>query len=176
MRSRKRWLVGGALSLGLLAGSVGIAVATDGDEDDSAEQLPAGESRDEAEAAALGATGGGTVTSVETGDEGAAFGVEVTGGSGGEVEVALDGAFAVIGTEQDNAESDAADSDDLPPGADRDRAVEAALASTGGGTVTDVEAGDDGATYGVEILRDDGTEVEVQIDGSFTVTGSEVDD
>ena len=175
MRSRKRWLVGGLLSLGLLAATVGMAIATDED-DDSADQVPAGESRDQAEAAALGATGGGTITSVESGDEGAAFGVEVAGGAGGEVEVALDGSYGVIGTEQDDAGSDAADSDDLAPGADRDRAVEAALASTGGGTVTDVEVGDEGATYGVEILREDGTEVEVQIDGSFAVTGSEVDD
>ena len=171
---RRRWLLGGALSLGLLAGSVGVVIATDGDEDDAADQVPAGSDRDQAAAAGIDAAGGGTVTSVETGDEGGAYGVEVQR-TGGEVEVTLDQSFGVLGTESDSSDNGEG-SDELPPGADYDRAVEAALASTAGGTVTDVETGDDGAAYGVEVLRDDGTEVEVQIDASFTVTGSEDDD
>ena len=131
---------------------------------------PAGSERDQAAAAGIDAAGGGTVTSVETGDEGGAYGVEVQG-TAGEVEVTLDQAFGVLGTESDSSDNGGG-SDELPPGTDYDRAVEAALASTGGGTVTDVERGDDGAVYGVEVLREDGTAVEVQID-SFTVTGSE---
>jgi uncharacterized membrane protein YkoI len=173
---RRRWLLGGALSLGLVAGSVGAVIATDGDEDDAADRVPAGSDRDAAAAAGLEAAGGGTVTSVETGDEGGAYGVEVSG-TAGEVEVTLDQAFAVLGTESDSSsDGDGSGSDDLPPGADHDRAVEAALALTGGGTVTDVETGDDGAAFGVEVLKADGTEVEVQIDASFNATGEEVDD
>ncbi len=57
-----------------------------------------------------------------------------------------------------------------------DRAVAAALAHTGGGTVTETEVGDDGAAYEVEIRLDDGSQVEVQLDESFAVIGSEPDD
>ncbi len=46
----------------------------------------------------------------------------------------------------------------------------------GGGTVVETEAGDDGAAYGVEIRLADGSMVEVQLDESFAVTGSEGDD
>jgi uncharacterized membrane protein YkoI len=68
------------------------------------------------------------------------------------------------------------DSDAPLVGSDRERAAHAALTYVGGGTVTEVEAGDDGAAYGVEIRRDDGSQVEVQLDASFTVTGTEEDD
>lgn len=67
--------------------------------------------------------------------------------------------------------------DDAPlTGTDLERATQAALAHTGGGTVIETEIGDDGAAYGVEIRRDDGTVVEVQLDASFNVTGGEADD
>jgi hypothetical protein len=56
------------------------------------------------------------------------------------------------------------------------KAVEAALAHVGGGTVVETEAVDDGAAYGVEIRLADGRVVEVQLDESFAVTGSEGDD
>jgi hypothetical protein len=58
----------------------------------------------------------------------------------------------------------------------RAKAVEAALAEVGGGTVVETEAGDDGAAYGVEIRRADGSVVEVSLDKSFAVIGSEGDD
>jgi Peptidase propeptide and YPEB domain len=57
-----------------------------------------------------------------------------------------------------------------------ERATAAALAHTGGGTVTETEAGDDGATYGVEVLLKDGSQVEVNLDESFQVVGQERDD
>jgi uncharacterized membrane protein YkoI len=67
--------------------------------------------------------------------------------------------------------------DDQPvTGATRDAAVAAALEHTGGGTVLEVEAGDDGAAYGVEVRRDDGSVVEVRLDQDLTVTGSRADD
>jgi hypothetical protein len=56
------------------------------------------------------------------------------------------------------------------------KAVESALAYVGGGTVVESEAGDDGAAYGVEIRRADGSVVEVALDSSFSVVGSEGDD
>ena len=52
----------------------------------------------------------------------------------------------------------------------------AALEHTGGGTVVETEVGDDGAAYGVEVRLDDGSEVEVALDGDFNVIGEERDD
>jgi uncharacterized membrane protein YkoI len=68
------------------------------------------------------------------------------------------------------------DSDRQLTGATRDRAVQAALAATGGGTVTETEAGDDGAAYGVEVRLPDGRQVEVNLDQSFNVIGQEPDE
>jgi uncharacterized membrane protein YkoI len=70
----------------------------------------------------------------------------------------------------------AADNDQELTGSTRDRAVNAALAATGGGTVLETEAGDDGAAYGVEIRLADGRQVEVNLDQSFKVTGQEADE
>jgi hypothetical protein len=72
----------------------------------------------------------------------------------------------------------AAGGDDDKPlrGTDYDRATAAALDHVGGGTVVETEGGDDGAAYGVEIRLDDGTVVEVELDGDFEVIGQERDD
>ena len=67
--------------------------------------------------------------------------------------------------------------DDVPlEGSDYDRATEAALEHVGEGSVTETELGDDGAAYEVEVLREDGTQVEVELDENFEVIGSEPDD
>jgi hypothetical protein len=42
--------------------------------------------------------------------------------------------------------------------------------------VTETEAGDDGAAYGVEVRLDDGRVVEVRLDANFRVLGHEADD
>jgi uncharacterized membrane protein YkoI len=68
------------------------------------------------------------------------------------------------------------DTDEALTGATRDRAVAAALAATGGGTVLETEAGDDGAAYGVEVRLADGRQVEVNLDESFRVVGQEPDE
>jgi hypothetical protein len=72
----------------------------------------------------------------------------------------------------------AAGGDDDKPlrGSDYDRATAAALEHVGEGTVTETEVGDGGAAYEVEIRLDDGSQVEVQLDSNFEVTGSEGDD
>lgn len=57
-----------------------------------------------------------------------------------------------------------------------ERATSAALDHVGGGSVVETEAGDDGAAYGVEIRKSDGTVVEVNLDEDFNVIGSERDD
>ena len=67
--------------------------------------------------------------------------------------------------------------DDRPlTGSSREKATAAALAHTGGGTVTETEVGDDGAAYGVEIRLADGRQVEVNLDENFDVIGQENDD
>lgn len=72
----------------------------------------------------------------------------------------------------------ASSGDDEEPltGSNLDRAVDAALEETGGGTVVETEAGDDGAAYSVEVRLEDGSQVEVNLDRDFTVVGQEADD
>ena len=57
-----------------------------------------------------------------------------------------------------------------------ERASEAALDHLGEGTVVDSESGDDGATYEVEVRRDDGSVVEIGLDENFDVLTTERDD
>ena len=72
----------------------------------------------------------------------------------------------------------AASGDDDRPltGGDLERATEAALAHTGGGTVIETEVGDDGAAYGVEVRLAGGRVVEVSLNPDFEVIGSTADD
>src|SRR3990172_1904367 len=102
MKSRKRlYIVGGLVAVLVLAGigaGAGIAIGAGGDDD----QPIAGSALDKAIAAALEHTGGGTVTETETGDDGAAYGVEVRLDDGSQVEVNLDENFNVIGQEADD--------------------------------------------------------------------------
>jgi uncharacterized membrane protein YkoI len=56
------------------------------------------------------------------------------------------------------------------------KAGEAALGHTGGGKVTETEAGDEDSYYEVEVTLDDGKQVDVQLDENFTVLSSENDD
>lgn len=68
------------------------------------------------------------------------------------------------------------DDDEPLTGTALEKATEAALAHTGGGTVIETEVGDDGAAYGVEVRLDNGRVVEVNLDESFNVIGDEPDD
>lgn len=54
-----------------------------------------------------------------------------------------------------------------------EKASEAALQHTGGGTVTDTEVEDEESYYEVEVTREDGSQVDVQLDEDFNVVGSE---
>ena len=88
------------------------------------------------------------------------------------------GAFAAVAVIGGTGFGFAAAGDDDEPltGNAYDRATEAALAHVGEGTVTETETGDDGAAYSVEIRLEDGSQVEVNLDADFKVTGSEQDD
>jgi hypothetical protein len=56
------------------------------------------------------------------------------------------------------------------------RASAAALAHTGGGTVTDTEVGDEEGYYEVEVTLDDGRQVDVHLGADFAVLGQEAED
>lgn len=92
------------------------------------------------------------------------------------VASAASGGSAQSGVEGGDGPNEATDSDTPITGTDLDRAVAAALDHTGGGEVTETEIGDDGAAFGVEVRLDDGSQVEVNLDGDFNVIGSEPDD
>jgi hypothetical protein len=71
----------------------------------------------------------------------------------------------------------AAGGDEQPlTGSTLEKAKAAALAHTGGGTVTETETGDDGAAYSVEVQTADGRQVEVNLNSNFEVIGSAADD
>jgi uncharacterized membrane protein YkoI len=71
----------------------------------------------------------------------------------------------------------AAGGDEQPlTGTNLEKATAAALAHTGGGTVTETETGDDGAAYSVEVRLDNGSQVEVNLDENFRVIGQDADD
>ena len=94
---RKFLLIGAAVvAAGALSAGIGIA-ASGGDE-----QPLTGSTLEQARNAALAHTGGGTVVETETGDDGAAYGVEVRLADGSQVEVNLDSNFEVIGEEADD--------------------------------------------------------------------------
>jgi uncharacterized membrane protein YkoI len=103
---RKRWVLGAVVVAALLAGGAGIAVATGAAGDD--DKTLTGATPEKATAAALAHTGGGTVTETETGDDGAAYSVEVRLANGREVEVNLDADFKVIGEETDDGDDEGA--------------------------------------------------------------------
>jgi uncharacterized membrane protein YkoI len=101
-------IAGGAVAV-LAAGGAAIAGAAGGD-DDAADRPIAGAALDRASAAALAETGGGKVTDTEMEEEGA-YEVEVMRADGSQVEIQLDRNFAVLGSERDDDEGDAAGDD-----------------------------------------------------------------
>ena len=82
---------------GAIAGGIAIAAGS-GDDD----KPLTGATLEQATAAALAHTGGGTVVETEVGDDGAAYGVEVQLPDGRVFEVSLDRNFHVVGTERDD--------------------------------------------------------------------------
>ena len=87
--------------------------------------------------------------------------------------LAIAAATAGIGIAAGTGEDEGADSDANLSGAAAQRASDAALSATGGGTVVEVEAGDDGgAAYEVEVRKSDGSTVEVRLDTNLDVVGT----
>ena len=85
-------------------------------------------------------------------------------------------AVALIGGGTGAAIASASGDDQPLAGPATEKAIAAALQHTGGGTVIQTEAGDDGAAYGVEIRLEDGRVVEIGLDANFQIIGQESDD
>jgi len=87
------------------------------------------------------------------------------------------GLLAAAGTGTAIAVGGGDDATDRPiEGGALEKAERAALEETGGGTVTGTEVGDEESMYEVEVTLEDGSQVDVQLDESFEVVGSETDD
>ncbi len=71
---------------------------------------------------------------------------------------------------------DTADSEAPITGNSLDQASTAALEHVGGGTVSDTETGDEESYYEVEVTREDGSQVDVQLDRDFQVVSQESDE
>ena len=141
---------------------------------DAGEETVSGADAAQAGSAALRATGGGEIVSVERSDDGdATWEVEVRR-NGREIDVRLDERLRSTGTETDPDDDATApgtldeEDDDLPLSSEQARrAGEAALRAAGGGSVESVERSDDpGEAYEVEVVRG-AAEVDVALDGSF---------
>lgn len=106
MKFNRRWLAAGSAALALSAAGAGTAAAVSDSDDDAA---ITGDALEQATAAALAHTEGGSVTDTEVGDEESYYEVEVTLDDGREVDVQLDEQFNVVGDEVEDAEDDEAD-------------------------------------------------------------------
>jgi hypothetical protein len=72
---------------------------------------------------------------------------------------------------------DGGDGMDQPiSGSALDQARAAALSHTGGGRVSETEVGEGESYYEVEVIRADGSQVEVHLDENFNVVGASPDD
>jgi len=148
---------------------------------------------DRAIQAALDAAGPGTVLEADTDDDAThAYEIDILLDAGGVAEVKLDDAFQVVSvtpddrggdrdgrdgrdddgrSRDDDGFDDSDDDDELLTDAARVHAASAAaLAYVGAGRVVSVELSDDvDHVYEVEIEFDNGDDVDVELDASFTV-------
>jgi uncharacterized membrane protein YkoI len=92
----------------------------------------------------------------------AAIAVVVLGGAGA--------AVAGVGGDDDDA------TEKPITGVALSKASAAALEHTGGGKVTETEAGDEEGAYEVEVTKPGGDQVDVHLNSSFEVIGTEGDD
>ena len=82
-----------------------------------------------------------------------------------------------VGSTTDTEGDEGPEGHDVPlTGSDLEKATAAAHETVGEGTVTETEVGDDSSAYEVEMLKADGTHVEVELDSAFNVLRVEADD
>ncbi|WP_028279900.1 PepSY domain-containing protein [Arthrobacter sp. H5] len=175
MKKKTAWIAVGAAAAALAVGGASVAVA--GDEPSGDDQHLQGKDLRQASDAALAEVGPGTVTKAETSDDSnSAYEVDVRLDNGTAYDINLNESFGVVRveTEDDDDGGDRDDGDDNPAQplteAERTGTSEAALAEVGAGTVAKVERDDDGnSTFEVEIILDDGAEVDVELGPEFQI-------
>ena len=101
MNRRERTVVAAILVGAVIATGAGIALARGPDDDESP---ITGSDLERASEAAVRHLGEGRVTDTEVGDEESYFEVEVTLNDGRQVDVQLDEAFNVVGTESEGSD------------------------------------------------------------------------
>ncbi|MEV7397839.1 PepSY domain-containing protein [Aeromicrobium sp. NPDC092404] len=169
-----------------LVAALGLSACGGGDD----EKLSSSD-RAKASSAALEYVGGGAVTDAERGDgdDGYAYGVEVTLPNGADIDVELDTSFKVTNSPAKAADlepsaapeaagatsapSSSARADDDRPltGATLEKASAAALKATDGGKITETSGSDDADhEYEVDVLLPGGEDVTVELDRAFSVT------
>jgi uncharacterized membrane protein YkoI len=101
MSLNRKYVAAGAAIAAIAAGGVAVATAVGGGDDD---RPVTGSDADRAKAAALEATGGGTVSEIEyqDGDGSGLYEVEVTKPDGSQVEVHVNAGFNDVGTAADD--------------------------------------------------------------------------
>jgi uncharacterized membrane protein YkoI len=129
------------------------------------------------------AAGGGAgpqagTTTVETGEDESGKaengeGAKAENGNGGQAE---DESGEQSESDESGETSESSDSEERLTDPAAKKAADAAVAATGGGTVTSVERDDGDAGYEVEIRKADGSEAQVQLDTSFKVRQTTGDD
>ena len=67
------------------------------------------------------------------------------------------------------------DSSSQPTGSNIEKAKSVALDQTNGGQVTGTEVGDEEGYYEVEVIKDDGSQVDVHLDRNFNVLSTPAD-
>ncbi len=106
MTKRTKLIAAIGATFALAAGGAGAAVAAGGsggeDQAEGPDVAISGSALDQASAAALDATGGGTVSGTETGDEESYYEIEVTRDDGSQVDVQLDRDFQLVGQSADS--------------------------------------------------------------------------
>jgi len=161
-----------------VAGGTGASIAPSTAAPDGATGVDlAGSDLDGAIAAALAEVGPGTVVEADVDDDQThAYEIDIRLDAGGWAEVKLDRDLNVVSVQRDDHDDDdrSGDRDDdsaaaIDP-ADRQRAIDAALAHTGGGTVSEVELSDDADhVWEVEVQLNGGDDVDVELDANFAV-------
>jgi uncharacterized membrane protein YkoI len=181
--------LGGAAVAGAVTGGTGKTTAqgtTTSKKDGTPranEQALTGDTAAKVKAAALAASGGGTVDRLETdGDGHAAYEAHITKADGSRVTVYVDKDFKVVSTEagrgggrgDGGGRGHGHGAETALTGDAAAKVSAAALAKTGGGTVDRVENDADGhALYEAHITKADGTHVTVYVDKDFNVVSVE---
>ncbi len=106
MQKKAKLITAGAVDAAVAAGGTSAAVASGAGDDDGNEVPITGDALDRASAVALDATGSGTVTETEEGDEDSYYEVQVTRADGSQVDVQLNQDFELVRVEEEGPNDD----------------------------------------------------------------------